>query len=57
MQTNRAKFSYLLLAILVVGSALFYLASTAAIFDKFLNPDRARPLRSITRATTVFWSN
>jgi phosphoserine phosphatase RsbU/P len=43
MQTNRAKLSYLLLAILVVGSALFYVASTAAIFDSFLNPDRARP--------------
>src|ERR1700761_8719245 len=43
MQTIRAKFAFLLLAILVAGSALFYVASTAAIFDSFLNPDRARP--------------
>jgi sigma-B regulation protein RsbU (phosphoserine phosphatase) len=43
METNRAKLSYLLLAILVVGSLLFYVASTAAIFDQFLNPNRARP--------------
>jgi phosphoserine phosphatase RsbU/P len=43
MQTNHAKLSYLLLAILFVGSALFYVASTAAIFDIFLNPNRARP--------------
>ena len=43
MQTNLTKLPYLLLAILVVGSTLFYAASTAAIFDSFLNPDRARP--------------
>jgi sigma-B regulation protein RsbU (phosphoserine phosphatase) len=43
METNHAKLSYLLLAILVVGSLLFYVASTAAIFDQFLNPNRARP--------------
>jgi phosphoserine phosphatase RsbU/P len=43
MKTNLAKLPYLLLAILVVGSTLFYAASTAAIFDSFLNPNRARP--------------
>jgi phosphoserine phosphatase RsbU/P len=43
MQTNDAKFSYLLLAVLVAGSAIFYAASTAASFDTFLNPNRARP--------------
>ena len=43
MENNHAKLSYLLLAILVVGSVLFYVASTAAIFDQFLNPNRARP--------------
>ncbi len=43
MQTNLAKLPYLLLAILVAGSALFYVARTAAIFDSFLNPNRARP--------------
>ena len=43
MKTNLAKLPYLLLAILVVGSTLFYVASTAAIFDSFLNPHRARP--------------
>ncbi len=43
MQTNLAKLPYLLLAILVVGSTLFYVASTAANFDSFLNPNRARP--------------
>jgi len=43
MKTNLAKLPYLLLAILVVGSTLFYVASTAAIFDSFLNPNRARP--------------
>ena len=43
MQTNLAKLPYLLLAILAVGSTLFYVASTAAIFDSFLNPNRARP--------------
>ena len=26
-----------------MGSSLFYVASTAAIFDSFLNPNRARP--------------
>jgi len=46
MQTNAAKLPYLLLVILVVGSGLFYVASTAASFDSFLNPNRARlPLR------------
>jgi phosphoserine phosphatase RsbU/P len=43
MQTNPAKLPYLLLAILAVGSALFYVASTAANFDSFLNANRARP--------------
>jgi phosphoserine phosphatase RsbU/P len=43
MRTNSAKLLYLLLAILVAGSTLFYVASTAATFDAFLNPDRARP--------------
>jgi sigma-B regulation protein RsbU (phosphoserine phosphatase) len=43
MQTNPAKLPYLLLAILAVGSALFYAASTAANFDSFLNANRARP--------------
>ncbi len=43
MKTNLAKLPYLLLAILVAGSTLFYVASTAAIFDSFLNPNRARP--------------
>jgi phosphoserine phosphatase RsbU/P len=43
MQTNLAKLSYLLLALLVAGSSLFYAASTAAAFDSFLNADRARP--------------
>jgi sigma-B regulation protein RsbU (phosphoserine phosphatase) len=43
MKTNLAKLPYLLLAILVVGSTLFYVASTAAIFDSFLNQHRARP--------------
>ncbi|HET6219361.1 MAG TPA: SpoIIE family protein phosphatase [Acidobacteriaceae bacterium] len=43
MQTNLTKLPYLLLAILIVGSMLFYAASTAAIFDSFLNPDRVRP--------------
>jgi phosphoserine phosphatase RsbU/P len=43
MQTNLTKLPYLLLAILVVGSTLFYAASTAAVFDSFLNPNRARP--------------
>ena len=43
MRTNLAKLPHLLLAILAVGSLLFYVASTAAAFDSFLNPDRARP--------------
>src|SRR5246127_5220507 len=43
MSTNLAKLPYLLLAILVVGSTLFYAANTAATFDTFLNPNRARP--------------
>jgi sigma-B regulation protein RsbU (phosphoserine phosphatase) len=43
MRTNLAKLPYLLLAILGVGSTLFYVASTAATFDAFLNPNRARP--------------
>ena len=43
MQTNFAKLPYLLLAILAAGSALFYVASTAAVFDGFLNANRARP--------------
>src|SRR3984957_17387916 len=42
MQTNLAKLPYLLLAILVAGSMLFYVANTAAAFDSFLNPNRAR---------------
>ena len=43
MQTNLAKLPYLLLAILAAGSSLFYVASTAAVFDSFLNANRARP--------------
>src|ERR1700739_1055503 len=43
MQKNLAKLPYLLLALLVVGSTLFYAANTAATFDSFLNPNRARP--------------
>jgi phosphoserine phosphatase RsbU/P len=43
MRTNLAKLPYLLLAILVVGSTLFYVASAAATFDSFLHPNRARP--------------
>ena len=43
MQTNPAKLPYLLLAILAVGSTLFYVASTAAVFDSFHNANRARP--------------
>ena len=43
MQKNLAKLAYLLLAILAFCSVLFYLASTAANFDTFLNPHRARP--------------
>ncbi len=43
MRTNLAKLPYLLLAILVVGSTLFYAANTAATLDSFLNPNRARP--------------
>ncbi len=42
MQTNLAKLPYLLLAMVVVGSLLFYAASTAATFDSFLNAQRAR---------------
>jgi phosphoserine phosphatase RsbU/P len=42
MQKKLAKFPYLLLALVVVGSLLFYVASTAATFDSFLNPNRAR---------------
>jgi phosphoserine phosphatase RsbU/P len=42
MQTNPAKVPYLLLAILAVGSTLFYVASTAATFDSFFNAHRAR---------------
>ena len=44
MQTSLAKtLPYLLLTLLAAGSSLFYAASTAAIFDNFLNADRARP--------------
>jgi phosphoserine phosphatase RsbU/P len=43
MQTNAPKLPYLLLAILAVGSTLFYVSSTAANFDSFLNANRARP--------------
>src|SRR5580692_4927627 len=43
MQTNLAKLPYLLVALLAVGSSLFYVANTAAIFDSFLNANRARP--------------
>jgi sigma-B regulation protein RsbU (phosphoserine phosphatase) len=43
MQTNLAKLPYLLLALLVAGSSLFYGASTAAMLDSFLNGERARP--------------
>ncbi len=43
MPTNLTKLAYLSLVILAFGSTLFYVASTAAIFDTFLNPNRARP--------------
>jgi sigma-B regulation protein RsbU (phosphoserine phosphatase) len=43
MQKKIAKLAYLLLAILAFCSTLFYVASTAANFDSFLNPNRARP--------------
>src|ERR1700722_6249488 len=43
MQTTLAKLPYLLLAILAVASAFFYVASTTAAFDSFLNANRARP--------------
>src|SRR5271156_6476367 len=43
MQTNLAKLSYLCLALLIAGSSLFYVASTSAAFDSFLNAGRARP--------------
>jgi sigma-B regulation protein RsbU (phosphoserine phosphatase) len=43
MQTNLAKLPYLLVALLAVGSSLFYAASIAAAFDSFLNANRARP--------------
>src|ERR1700755_1914183 len=43
IRANLAKLPYLLLAMLVVGSTLFYAANTAATFDSFLNPNRARP--------------
>ncbi len=43
MKKNLAKLPYVLLALVVVGSLLFYLASTAAVFDSFLNASRARP--------------
>ena len=42
MRTNLAKLPYLLLAMVVAGSMLFYVASTAAIFDSFLNATRVR---------------
>jgi sigma-B regulation protein RsbU (phosphoserine phosphatase) len=43
MRTSSTRILYLLLAILGMGSTLFYVASTAATFDAFRNPDRARP--------------
>src|SRR5271170_5897760 len=43
MQTNLAKLLYLLVALLAVGSSLFYAANTAAAFDSLLNANRARP--------------
>src|ERR1700761_8838689 len=43
MQKNLAKLPYVFLALVVVGSLLFYIASTAAAFDSFLNANRARP--------------
>src|ERR1700753_2361062 len=43
MRTYAKKLPYLLLAVLMAGSYLFYAASTAASFDTFLNKDRARP--------------
>jgi phosphoserine phosphatase RsbU/P len=42
MRTNLAKLPYLLLALVVAGSMLFYVASTVAIFDSFLNATRVR---------------
>jgi sigma-B regulation protein RsbU (phosphoserine phosphatase) len=43
MRSHLTKLPYLLLVILAVASTLFYVASTAATFDDFLNPHRARP--------------
>jgi sigma-B regulation protein RsbU (phosphoserine phosphatase) len=42
MRTNLAKLPYLLLALVVAGSMLFYVASTVAIFDSFLNATRVQ---------------
>jgi phosphoserine phosphatase RsbU/P len=42
MEKNLTKLPYLLLAMVVGGSMLFYVASTAATFDSFLNANRAR---------------
>ena len=43
MQKTLAKLPYVLLALVVAGSMLFYAVSTAATFDSFLNSSRARP--------------
>jgi phosphoserine phosphatase RsbU/P len=43
MQKNLTKLAYLLLALLAFCSTLFYVANTVAVFDSFLNPNRARP--------------
>jgi phosphoserine phosphatase RsbU/P len=51
MQTNSAKLPYLLLAILAVGSTLFYAVSTTARFDSFLNGNRARPPLDYSHST------
>jgi sigma-B regulation protein RsbU (phosphoserine phosphatase) len=51
MQTNLAKLLYLLVALLAVGSSLFYVASTAAAFDSLLNANRARPPLDYSRSS------
>jgi phosphoserine phosphatase RsbU/P len=44
MQTQSNRLQYFLLGLLVLGSMLFFLASTAAIFDSLIHyADRARP--------------
>jgi phosphoserine phosphatase RsbU/P len=52
MQTHAARLPYFVLALLMAGSLLFYAASTAASFDAFLNPERARPPLRYSRETS-----